>query len=390
MLHRPYSRHPLSDFTVLKIHLPLSNGEHHHHLTRLVYSPYSMEGMDQTDADSPVDFSYHMHPEKNSTSLERTLTWFTGFSCAAAIVLNGLILTVYILQASLRSPFNAYIANLAAAEILYSLLGTPWNIVRNLYGYWPLSFELCSFYLYASYVLNSAIRYGHLLVTFNRVWAVTFPIHYREKHSYPIARTLIYGTWCLLHALHLPLLIRGRLRPDETDAYCVLNVSFQWRYSIVVEIIGFSGTEVVMLLACFFILFKVMTNRSKREVPVKSGRLRHSATETDSLHSTLTVQQLNLEKNSCMRICTNTHNRFLVYLMVAVIVCWTPNHVYWLMVGFGGYWNTTFCAIQNFAIITNSWLNPILCYLALTKFQVAINSLFKYRRKARLCCPPHQ
>ncbi|OQV12336.1 hypothetical protein BV898_13364 [Hypsibius exemplaris] len=31
--------------------------------------------------------------------------------------------------------------------------------------------------------LCSGVRYNHVLVTVSRIWAVTFPLHYRTAHS---------------------------------------------------------------------------------------------------------------------------------------------------------------------------------------------------------------
>lgn len=69
-------------------------------------------------------------------------------------------------------------------------------------------------------------------------------------------------------------------------------------------------------------------------------------------------------------------NRVLAYLVIGVVICWTPNHVYWILVANFHYWNDTFLAVQVFAVYTYSWINPIICYLVLLPFRVAINNLF--------------
>lgn len=71
----------------------------------------------------------------------------------------------------------------------------------------------------------------------------------------------------------------------------------------------------------------------------------------------------------------NAHYRILGYLVVAVIVCWTPNLVFFHMVGFQGYWNDLFFAVQQCLSNANSWLNPLLCFLALEYFRRGLAKL---------------
>jgi len=63
------------------------------------------------------------------------ITWFTLFAILATVVLNGIIIVVYVARESLRTPFNAYIVNIAITELLLALTAMPGNFIRSYYGY---------------------------------------------------------------------------------------------------------------------------------------------------------------------------------------------------------------------------------------------------------------
>ena len=69
----------------------------------------------------------------------------------------------------------------------------------------------------------------------------------------------------------------------------------------------------------------------------------------------------------------NSYNRTLTFLTVAVLLLWTPNNIYYLLVYVNGYWNVPYFAIQSAIVYTISWVNPILCYWALDKLRLAVD-----------------
>ncbi|OWA54610.1 hypothetical protein BV898_19009 [Hypsibius exemplaris] len=74
-----------------------------------------------------------------------------------------------------------------------------------------------------------------------------------------------------------------------------------------------------------------------------------------------------------------SHDRVLAYFVVGVVVCWTPNHLYYLLVDIINYGNATFLAIQFFVQFTHSWINPILCFMATRQLREAVSDLLFHR-----------
>lgn len=192
--------------------------------------------------------------------------WFTVFSIIATVLLNGIIVVVYCTSEAMRTPFNAYILNIAVAEVLQAVTVMPGNVLRTHYGFWPYNQASCTMLLYFQQILGSAMRYGHVLVTCNRIWAVARPLTYRTAHSNRVARLLIVASWVYLHVLGLPVLIRGRSGsgPALTSKNCEYDTSFEYADTIAVEIFGFDLPELFIVLTYPYILYKLHKSRFRQ------------------------------------------------------------------------------------------------------------------------------
>ncbi|XP_055352054.1 allatostatin-A receptor-like [Paramacrobiotus metropolitanus] len=354
-----------------------------------------------------------------STPYELILTGFLGFSIIATVLLNGLIIAVYLQNPLLRNSFKTYIVNLSIAEVLLALTGMTGNFISAVFGYWPLPDAVCTFVLYGSRIFGSGIRYGHVIITLNRLWAVMYPLHYKRHHTLMVANASIVVSWVLAHAVHLPVIIPGRMWLLEGEERCVLNVGFQKRAAIAVEVMGFTAAEGVIICLCPVVWYKVRQwrinqERQQKQMPLNAARPQEISKSKDDNESIIdqdsrmtangptdTLVSLSPKRSAPAgnhMILTTTairkpspddmaklrltfskrsvaHNRLLMYFFVAILLCWTPNNVYWLLVDTAGYWNGTFNIIQAVALYAHSWINPIISYIALEKIRVSINKL---------------
>lgn len=313
------------------------------------------------------------------TALDKTVNAFAILSCVLSVWLNFVILFVYMKNRSLRTPFNAYIANISFAEILCGILATPGNIIRSFYGYWPFNDSYCSFTLYWIYITSPEVRWAHALIAINRVWAVTFPLHYRQKHTTGVAKVLILLSWVFQHVVHLPVFIRGRMQLDPNDKVCLLNIAFQYELGLTAEIVGFLGSEVVMLLATLFMIFKLKKVKAQKlKISAQQQHLPDSHLPNVLLNNpALIVAMHHNSHETTTRVHSHTvEDRILIYLIVVTLFCWTPSNVYWILVQGAGYCNNIFMSMQLAALYAASWLHPILFYVTLPSFRRAIYNIF--------------
>ncbi|XP_055348966.1 octopamine receptor beta-2R-like [Paramacrobiotus metropolitanus] len=325
------------------------------------------------------------------------LNGFLGFSIIASVLLNGIIVVTYFYHSHLQNGFTALIASLCLSEVFLAAFGMTGIFMRGLYGYFPLSPAACSFFLYCNDVFGSCVRYGHILIALNRLWAVTYPAHYRRHNQNLKAVYLtVFLVWLFLNALHMVVVIPGRIWPKPIDSLCTNNVEFQRKAALAVEILGMTITEVIVVGVSLAVWAKLWrrsrwkvqrigirhnsntANSTKQESAPDHNNDTNPAQEQDEAQrasNTLESEQaqpLSVPENGKKTKRHRSHNRALLYLVVAVIICWTPNHVYWLLVDAAGYWNTLFMIVQFFMYYLNSWINPLLCLAALKEFRKAI------------------
>lgn len=186
---------------------------------------------------------------------------YLGFSIAATVFFNGLMVYVYFKHSSLRTSFNAYITNLCITEILNACTGMAGSFLRILYGRWPLNYGSCIVFNYCADVFGSALRYCHILVAMNRLWAVTFPTHFKRYSHMPQSMCAIGASWIFVNVVHLPVLIPSFIWPIPGDTQCLKNTNFQKNAAVFVEVMGFAATEVAMILISAITAYKVFSKR---------------------------------------------------------------------------------------------------------------------------------
>ena len=86
---------------------------------------------------------------------------------------NGALLLLFWRSPHLRTPFSVYVINLLCANLLYAVMRSPAEIFNDLNSGWWLSDAYCTFYIYCDWVWELGIRYCHVIITVNRLWAGT-------------------------------------------------------------------------------------------------------------------------------------------------------------------------------------------------------------------------
>ena len=103
-------------------------------------------------------------------------------SCMAAIC-NAYILYAFITNISLRTPFNIHLIFLLSLNLINAIVICPLDTMALLYDYWVLGTNVCLAYNYLAWTTQSAVPHTHVIIAVNRIWAVYFPIHYRQNIS---------------------------------------------------------------------------------------------------------------------------------------------------------------------------------------------------------------
>ena len=92
---------------------------------------------------------------------------------------------------------------------------------------------------------------AHALITVNRLWAVLYPVHYRENHTRRVAIILCTVMWVYVTAFKLAVLIPDALyyRRPEATFQCALNRLQQMPLITAHQIIVYDVPTLLMILA---------------------------------------------------------------------------------------------------------------------------------------------
>ncbi|XP_055337920.1 substance-P receptor-like [Paramacrobiotus metropolitanus] len=273
-----------------------------------------------------------------SFSIVLQLTFFI-----VLIILNMFMLLFFIRHRTLRTGFSVYLLVLLAANIFFAVGKYTVEILHSLYRHWWMSRAVCSFYLYHSWVFVGVQLHMHFLITINRLWALTFPLSYRNRHSSAIAWLLSAGIVAYVH-----------MTPEFG---CYLDTAKQGLYAAVVNQLAFTLPAVVVVASYPYILYKYLRRRRTNNMRVTAATSPRQQTG-DNVHPFL----------------------ILTLLTGSILICWMPSQIYWTLY--------TVMDVSNLSLLFQSAtvllalqgvLDPILFALALRSVRLALLKLCQKR-----------
>ncbi|XP_055349833.1 rhodopsin-like [Paramacrobiotus metropolitanus] len=192
----------------------------------------------------------------------------------SSFILNAIVLSVYLMRPKLRTPFCIYIICLLSSNILELLLLFPFTIANDL-GTNANRFVLgkigCSVYGYGVSITRSCCLCSHALITINRIWAMTFPISYKNVHSSRFAAILCICVILALHAIMIQgLVLSERTRPRPVEKW---GCWYQVRTGSIATSVGFHSffTLPVVIVATYPYLFCKYL-KARKQVMAQDGK----------------------------------------------------------------------------------------------------------------------
>lgn len=195
------------------------------------------------------------------------------------VVLNLFVLAVFCRDKKLRTPFSVYLILLQCCNLIYAIGDYPLAIMGQIYSRWKMGAFACSIHIYALYVFAGITMHTHLLITVNRIWAISFPHSYRIHHNKKVAMLICAGMVSYVHMVCLPGFIMDTLYyrlPIETNG-CYLNFESQIIWATTIQFVIYDFPIVFMVAAYPYILYqKVKRNKLRPE----GGKFSRSGTRT--------------------------------------------------------------------------------------------------------------
>ncbi|XP_055330389.1 octopamine receptor-like [Paramacrobiotus metropolitanus] len=258
--------------------------------------------------------------------------------CISSLLLNAIVLAVHYFIPTYINPFSIYLLALFITNIVYLLIMRPIGILDELYGLWPASgFSLCVLYNYDKVMSMVPVMF-HVLISFNRLWAVTFPVSYRERHTKQLAVRICLGALLAVHIVNLPAYLVDMLHIYPPfyykikDCHQILSPAIAYWNRVGYVVNRFSPLAFI-LVAYLHIIVK---RWRQRRTGLADGNVKTASTPaTDpgkpgGEREPVIVQRPRKETVSTQR---SKIKPFVVLTLtsISVIICWLPADAYFFI-----------------------------------------------------------
>ncbi|OWA53552.1 hypothetical protein BV898_17975 [Hypsibius exemplaris] len=337
------------------------------------------------------------HAEWSALPVIILITFFTG------LIGNGALLIIFLTHRSLWTPFHVYVMNLLTASCCCIATQFPLDVYVDLYGgQWLLGERTCSYYIIVSWYFQAVIFNSHQLIAINRIWAVSHPISYRRIHSIPIAICLCVCVWLYVFAFLSPALIRDSLyfrRPADGPDGCQFNTPLQLGWAVAIQIVIYICPQMTMVLALVIIILAKRTRRRRRRIRKRANSVAPSTGNGANHSQRPTVmksvagaegsavvqhQEAHPQRSHHLqqpRPIQQSHGDLLLILLtISVLICWTPNNVYFSWLFFEPLDAPAFYATTTILVAFQATVDPIMLTFALGRLRTVLHQSFLCHR----------
>lgn len=268
-----------------------------------------MDAVDSVNftANETATFACPQYQETIVTQVTKTIAY--SVIILLSLVGNSIVIFTVWRNNSMRSVTNLFIGNLAASDLLITILGMP-NMITQLYlGYkWIFGAAICKIVVFFQSVSVASSILTLLAITFDRFWAIIFP--FRRRPSFFAARFLLGVVWVISLSVMAPFLYAQRvIVGPEGYEICIEDWSPAFNpvtaakdYTLVLFITLYVFPLLTMVIMYSFIVSKLW----RRQIPgFRSSR--------DEIRSRA------LRKNVV---------KMLITVIALFCACWLPLYVY--------------------------------------------------------------
>lgn len=181
---------------------------------------------------------------------------------------NLLILAAIYIDKTLQTITNAFIINLACADLLLSIIGMPFTLASSIKYEWIFGDTWCKVNGMANSLFCIASILTLAAVSVDRYCAILYPFKYVTWITNKVAAAMILYIW--VHALLmacLPLTSWSRYTFISSESICTV----QWEYSISFTLFLFSVCFFLplgVMMITYLRIFRTARKQSRRIVPV--------------------------------------------------------------------------------------------------------------------------
>ncbi|XP_055348550.1 alpha-2B adrenergic receptor-like [Paramacrobiotus metropolitanus] len=253
---------------------------------------------------------------------------WTPFLTGQAVVLglslfsNILVLIEFLRIPSRITPFTVYLIVLLLSNLLFLSVVPLTELSNQLYGRWWMGRAVCYLHNYFNGVGSGSQICIHVSISINRLWAVHYPISYKNNHNKKVALLTCLSAVIFAHVIGLPGCIMDIM-------YYGIDLKYGCHINYLAQVLwGKFENALLHILPLVLIIgayVHLCINRVRRRRKIResgSGKVSAGTSTEDGGKRKEAVRP------------------FLVLSLtaVSVTVCWTPAVVYFAVIKFAGLW----------------------------------------------------
>lgn len=220
---------------------------------------------------------------------------------------------------------------LLSGNIFFIFFKQSIDIINVLYyDNWWLGEVVCGFYKYSIFVFAGIILHLHVLITANRIWAISFPVSYRNKHTKQFAVFLCLGAVGYVHMLCFPgVMLDIMYYRIPLSCGCILNFVELKSWTTTVQIIVY---DVPILFVCgsyLWIAFQYRRQKGTTTAIVHKGHQLNQLDDDVKVPKEMSNERFKAKFTRTRRSQVSSRAfAVLTFLTASIIISGGPSQVY--------------------------------------------------------------
>lgn len=297
---------------------------------------------------------------------------FMAVIILAAIVGNSLILLSLYRFTCLQTKTNAFVLNLAIADLLLATLAMPFTLVSSITFDWTLPTVMCQVIAMLNSVFCSASIMTLASVSLERFVAIMYPLKYELLVTPKRVQIVIGCIWLQAFLCPSSTLIFSKFTFLRFESICTVDWGYNVTYTLVFAIVFLFMPFLITAVLYCIILNRALKQRRKIEV-IRVGEI---VTDTSK-----TTNRENLGRNVDRR----TKKEYKATLTIAIVIgtfgiCWFPHAIgiFCILVP-SCQWSDSFYVSTTWLAMLNSAMNSLIYGLMNRNFRHAFKSIIMYK-----------
>lgn len=321
----------------------------------------------------------------NLDQIRRDIEYAAIFLALFGFICNLSILIMFGRHKNLRTPFTIYLIFLLSFNLILTVTRRPLKMFKIFYDIWPLGKFMCTVYNYTNWTITGCVMNSHALITINRIWALGFPLSYRNYHSWKLATVLCLCMVLFVHLLTLPLIISDTInfRQVARLKQCDFNQSAQQGLVDAVNVVIYLFPVLIIVGAYPFLWVKSRRRQAMRTVqpPIQPSMVspNNGDTHFDSGVAVLEPRKKNLRAKS-----SQTSFLVLTAMTTSTLLCWAPATIKDFLQEHAGMGKSVLSTVVPVLIDLEVALDPILFALTMKDLRAVIMGGFCCGKKEPL------